>query len=290
MSKIINYTQDLVFIILNYYGHADTIRCVASVLLNFDANIYLIDNSNNENEEDILKNEFSLNNYVHLIFPKENLGFAAGNNLGIKTAIDDGYTKFFLLNNDAVITNRAKSHILRAIQENPSSLISMVIDWGGKNVGFKYYNPYLSLLSDEKKKKNWISYFTGCALIFDINLINSIGFLDDRFFMYGEDIDYSFRAKAMGLPLILIDKKLITHEGSRSSMVSSFFYEYHINRGHILLVRSLGSSMTNKILMYLGRLVLLSVKGVIRSFRYKSLNPLYGVLLAWFTLKIRPNK
>jgi len=40
--------------------------------------------------------------------------------------------------------------------------------------------------------------------------------------------------------------------------------------------------------MYLGRLVLISVKGVIRSFRYKSLNPLYGALLAWFPLRIRP--
>ena len=288
MPSIINRSQDLAFIILNYYGHADTMQCVASILSNFDANIYLVDNSNNKNEEDILKNEFSLNNYVHLIFPKENLGFAAGNNLGIKNAIDDGFTYFFLLNNDAVITNRAKSYIVSAIQENPSSLISMVIDWGGKNVGFKYYNLYLSLLSDEKKKKTWVSYFTGCALIFDINVINRIGFLNDQFFMYGEDIDYSFRAKAMGLPLILIDKKLITHEGSKSSMLSSFFYEYHVNRGHILLVSSLGSSTTNKILMYLGRLVLISVKGVIRSFRYKSLNPLYGALLAWFPLRIRP--
>lgn len=289
MSKTQEPLNKLAFIVLNYFGHNDTIKCIDSILTEFVATIFLIDNSIDLEERRVLKDKYDTNNKVKLFFPKKNIGFSSGVNLGINEAIALNFKYFFLLNNDALLAKGSGEELLNALDNNPSSLISLKVNWAGKSVGLKYYHPYLGLLSDKKESDSWIPYFTGCALVFSKELIEKVGFFDESFFMYGEDIDFSIRAKQNNFSFILLDKKnWIEHYGSKSTKVSSFFYEYHIVRGHFLLTKKLNNNFTTRSLIYILKGSSLFVRALIRSIRYTSLSPLLAYFASPIALEVRP--
>ena len=277
-------------IILNYFGFKDTCSCVKSVRENLDAQIFLVDNSANPEEKKELVGEFSNSSDVTLLFPSENLGFAAGVNLGLKEAIEEGYQRFLLLNNDAVLLPNSGKIFTESITNNPGSLIAPAIIWGENIVKGSYYNKYLGLISDTPYLKGTgsIYYFTGCALAFDKNFIDIVGFLDEDFFFYGEDVDYSNRAMKKNVPLVFIPENLVHHEGSRSAKNASLFYEYHILHAHWLLIFKIIDNPFKKLFAILGKLCVLSMRSVLRCFKFKTLVPFLSLIKAPWHLRVRP--
>ena len=153
-------------IILNYFGFQNTCACVKSVREHLDAQFFLIDNSADNEERERLQEEFSDGSEVVLSFPSENLGFAAGVNLGIKQAIKKGYKYFLMLNNDALLLPGSGEIFTETIINNPGSLIAPTIIWGGNINKGSYYNKYLGLISDTPYFNGYgsIYYFTGCKI------------------------------------------------------------------------------------------------------------------------------
>lgn len=281
--------KKIAVIIINYGSSHDTFLCINSVLNEIkNCKVYLIDNFYDENEAKTINKHYKENYFVTTILLNKNMGFSHAVNIGIKAAILDDIELYLILNNDAAIVQGNGRLLTDFMEKNPYSLITPTIDWNGDIVNKKYYHRYFSLLKDSHPTDIWTHYLTGCSLAFDKAVIDNIGFFDKRFFMYGEDIEFSHRAQSFNIPLKVIPDIVIIHEGSKSSKLASLFYEYHINRGHILLVSSLSNNVLEKIFMYIFRLFLLSLKGLIRSFRFKSFSPLAGSLLAWLPLKIRP--
>jgi len=277
-------------IVLNYFGHKDTNICIESLLKELDATVFLVDNSANKEEKDILLGTYLDNPDVKLYFPEENLGFSKGVNFALEESTRDGHDHFIILNSDAYLMPGSGETITEYMKARPGTIFSPLINWGSGIVGEKYYHRYLSLLSDVKPESSgaWLDYITGCALIFDLTTLERIGRLDERFFMYGEDIEFSHRADNKGINRVVLNDVLIMHEGSASAMKASFFYEYHINRGHILLVSALSDNFVQAFAMYAARFFILVAKGSWRSVKYKSLYPLIACIAAWLPLKVRP--
>ncbi len=275
-------------IVLNYFGLETTKKCIDSVFRELNATVFLVDNSSNAIEKQKLIESFQSNAKVKLLFPNENLGFAAGVNLALKEAVALDFEYFFLLNNDATLKEGSGSEFSSAVVSNPASLISSLILWSNNTVGKISYHKYLSLLSYSGKHLDWIQYLSGCVQVFDKTLLQKTGYFNETFFMYGEDISFSYDVSVAGLPLVLLEKELVIHEGSSAAKKASFFYEYHVNRGHVLLVQSLSNNLIDKVVMYIARLFMLTLKGLLRSFRFKSFTPIAGSLLAWLPLKVRP--
>ena len=283
--------SQLAIIIINFYGHRDTEKCVESVFANLKSKIFLVDNSNSQAERTILTNLFESNSDIQLIFPKENLGFAAGVNLALKNAVKKKYKRFLLLNNDAVLLKGSDKILDDAFEMHHCSLLMPKIKEKTITYSISWYHKYFAFQSRGKKKATsigWFPYFSGCVLGFDHQVINKIGFMDESFFMYGEDVEYSYRALSKGIPLVELKEEMVFHEGSKSTEMNSFFYEYHVLRGHYIL----SFKMFNNSLLCLVSCCIKSIsmffRAIIRSFRYRNFISIKAYLLAPFVVKVRP--
>ena len=284
--------SSIAVIILNYFGSETTQNCICSVQTVLTPDIFLVDNSANQTERSKIMNIYQHNDNVRLLFPSENLGFAAGVNLGIRTALREGFTRFLLLNNDAILLNGARELLLQAYDEWPSALISPIIRWSNQiNKGY-YYHKYLGLILLNKPLNldKWLFFLSGCSLAFDKSFLERVGFLNEIFFMYGEDAELCHRAYANQVPIVLLEDELVVHSGSHSSKAASFFFEYHMLRAHYLLSVLLFDHPLKKILAVFGKLLLLSFRSFYRSIKYRTLAPLTALFVAPLPLKVRPNK
>jgi len=279
-------------IILNYRKIYDTIICIKSLLKIKGIKIFLVQNSENDEETLFLRKYLSNLPQIKIITKKRNLGFAAGVNYAIKIAIDEGFTKYFLFNNDAVLIPNAENIIEEEIKKIKCAILSPAIQWNDGICKKNYYNKYIGLI--ERKRKplgtGWEIYFTGCALAFDIDVLKKIGQFDESFFMYGEDILFCYKARKNRIPLVFIDQVVVFHKGSLSSGLGSFFYEYHMNKMHLLLVNKMIDSTMKKMMTLIVKSGFLTARSIIRSFRYKSLIPIKALILSPFPIKVRPNQ
>lgn len=277
-------------IILNFFGFEDSVSCIRSVRKSSKSVVFLVDNSANENEKEKLEQTFGNDPGIQLIFPQENLGFAAGVNLGLRQALKTGHRHFLLLNNDAVLPADAMDIFAKAFKKHPGSIISPAIMWGGRPNKGNYYQKYLGLKFQKPflKELGSLYYFSGCALGFDKEVLDKIGFLDESFFFYGEDVEFSYRAQKNNIPLILLPELLVTHEGNKSSRAASLFYEYYLNHSHLLLTSKIIDNPIKKVIAYIGKSLFLCVRAIIRSFRYSSILPLWAFLLGPFSFNLRP--
>lgn len=286
----ISENNKIAVIVLNYFDTEATSKCINSVRKTIKSTIFLVDNSAYRIERKKLTSLYQHQEEVHLLFPPENLGFAAGVNLAIKKAVQKGFKRFLLLNNDAVLLNGAGARFRQAFNQWPGTLMAPVIRWGDRINRGNYYHKYLGLLVNDRLPESdaWLYYLTGCALAFDSGFLDKVGLMNEKFFMYGEDIEFTFRALENGVPVKLIEKELVIHKGSHSAVMASFFYEYHMARMHFLLSFILFKHPQQKAISILGKIVVLTSRAIIRSVRYKSLSPLAALILAPLPLKIRP--
>ena len=289
-EKVTN--NKIAVIVLNYFAIQDTMNCINSVRKTLYSKIFLVDNSAELNEKEKLLDIFQKEEDIQMFFPDENMGFAAGANLAITEAVKRDFKWFLLLNNDAVLLDGAQMQLIKAYNQWPSTLIAPTIKWDKRINKGNYYHKYLGLIVNTwiPESNVWFYYITGCALAFDLSFLNTVGYLDDKFFMYGEDIELSFRAKEKGVPIILIEKELVSHKGSHSAMIGSFFYEYHMARMHYLLCFILFKNPLKKILSIMMKTFILTIRAAIRSVRHKSIAPLIALILSPLPLKIRPKR
>lgn len=238
-------------IIVNYNGGDDTLECLRSLeSANTDNHkIIVVDNAS----DDAL---FVLNK-IHDNFPSvkilalpHNHGFAGGVNIGINYALENGAEYVILLNNDTVVAPDFIAQIVSAAEsdkkigivgakiyyfseKNRIWFIGGEFSWtdGGRHIqdGAIDSQPNDTELKDAK-------YVTGCALLIKKQVIEKIGLLDEDFFMYYEDIDWSLSARKAGYRVVVAPAAHIWHKVSRSAvkMGASAIHYYHIRNALLL--------------------------------------------------------
>lgn len=226
-----NGSDTLVYIILlNWNGYRDTIECVESCqkLTYQNFRILIVDNGSTDDSEAILLGRFL---DIKLIQTGDNLGFAGGNNVGIRYAIEHGADYVWLLNNDTVVDAEALSALIQVAEGDKT--VGMV---GSKIV--YHDNPHMlwyagavldperphrlhHLGLNEENRGQYDSvcetgYITGCSLLACKEMIDTIGLLDDGLFLYFEDADWSARSSAAGWKLVYCPSSLVYHKVSLS--------------------------------------------------------------------------
>jgi len=181
-----------------------------------------------------------------------NLGFARANNIGIRRALDDGFDYVLLLNDDTEVA---------------PDFLSILIDKSDKMPNLGMIGP--SILFFEEPEKIWFAgarfhsetctlttpgsnqlddgtntepiesdYITGCALLIKRDTIEKIGLLDERFFLYWEDVDWGLRAKKEGFQNFIIPSSHVWHRVSVSTGgIDAPLRAYHKTRSHLLMAR-----------------------------------------------------
>lgn len=217
-------------ILLNYNGSNDTLECIES-LSNIDYKNYeiiVVDNASSI--EDIAKLE-KVDSQIKLIKSKENLGFAGGNNLGIKYACEAGCDYVLLLNNDTIVEADFLNILVSEIENNDQ--VGMV---GPKIMYFdkkKYiwaaggkidFNKFSAFNLGEKEIDNGqydelkqVDFISGCAMLIKKEVLDKVGGLPEEYFMYYEDVDYSLMVKKLGYKIIYTPTSKIYHKVSIST-------------------------------------------------------------------------
>ena len=269
----------LAIIIVNWNSYNVTAPCLASIRsLNYsNYEVVLVDNGSEDGSGEDLKK-----NFPEIIFLKneKNLGFTGGNNTGIRYAIDQHFDLIMLLNNDTIIDPSFASTLIDTLENDksigaiqPKILYNQErnIIWnaGGELNQFFFLTKPIGLDEkdigqyDQPKEVDWI---TGCCFLVRTEIISKIGPLDDKFFIYYEDSDWSFKIRLEGHKLWYEPSAKIYHEVGMSNRNRSGhnegnispFTRYQIIRNHFFMVRRYSKGF-NKIGAYSNQILKVSM-------------------------------
>ncbi len=260
--------KNVSIIILNWNNWGDTITCLDS-LKNLDYpnyEIVVVDNGSTDESVHELRQTLDPPKGVRpprkttFTINKKNLGFSGGNNVGIKYALDNGADYILLLNNDTVVEPSFLKTLI-GMSENPNSRFPVPNSFGilgprinyfeskdlvwfnGGEFGWPLkYNYHLDFRKKESELKNLepreVDFITGACMLVKRAVFEKIGLLDERFFLYFEDMDFCLRAKKAGFASMIVPQAKIYHKVSAtaSKLQDPIIWYYHV-RNYLLLVK-----------------------------------------------------
>ena len=268
-------------IILNYFGHEDTVACVESLARQQISRIIILENSGSNDERAKLESAFEGFSKVDIIASEDNLGFARGVNHILRQYLSNPFDAFLILNNDTIASPTLIETLVNGMERHGLDCVAPVIYhypetdivWSGGN----YYNRLTGLITHRPHRlPGEMFYLTGCCLLIRRYVFEGAGLLDESFFMYGEDIEFSSRAQRNGFVTGIVPDASLYHRASASSRNNSLFYEYHLTRGHFLLLGTLSRSKNEVYLSSLGKMLCLGLRALVRTMRYGNGNALQG--------------
>jgi GT2 family glycosyltransferase len=215
--------QRVYVLVLNWNNWKDTNECLASLRrLDYDHwNVLVLDNGSTDGSVHRIRERFP---DVEILELGENLGYARGNNAGIRVALERGARYVWLLNNDTTADPKALAALVeRAEVDSSVGAVGSVLFfmdrpnqvqiWGGGRVNFCLGR---SLIFEEPVSEKKLHYLSGASLLIRRGALLSVGLLDEGFFMYWEDTDYCFRLRKAGLLLAVASESRVLHKGSAS--------------------------------------------------------------------------
>jgi GT2 family glycosyltransferase len=236
-------------VVLNWNGLEDTLECLGSLsrLCYPNVQIVVVDNGSRANDVDRIRELFS---HALVLRNPENLGYAGGNNTGIRLALRNGADYVWLLNNDTVVDPECLTQLIAVGETHPRvGLLSPVIyDYDRpRNVQFcgtildwrAQRQITLTSLADRGIRADTAPLtLWGTALLLRRTLAEAIGLFDERYFAYHEDLDYSVRAIKAGFDTRLVPEAAVFHKSGRSLGTDSPLKEYLVVRNWYMLWRS----------------------------------------------------
>lgn len=231
---------DVAIVIVTYNSEDEIGACLESVFAERDAvtqQVIVVDNQSQDGTVDLIRKRFP---EVNLILPGENLGFAAGVNLGVEHS-DAEYV--LLLNPDTVIVRHAIDKVVSFARANPrygiyggrtltpEGELEPSCCWGAPTLwsmflfafGLTTLAPRNRLL-DPESLGDWqrdsvreVGVVTGCFLLASRVVWDELGGFDTRYFMYGEDVDLALRARKAGHAPVICPEAELVHEVGKSS-------------------------------------------------------------------------
>lgn len=244
----------LAVILVNYNGKQYNEACIESVLANrIDGQIRIIvaDNASDDDSMQMLRARYGADERVEMVELDENYGFSYANNVGIRRAMVWGADAALLLNNDTEIESNMLSALLSCAQRHPDSVIVPKICYsddrkciwsaGGSVSPVVQKARHIGLNEEDRgqyEEERRVSFGTGCCLFLPMQVIGRAGLLDERFFLYYEDTEYSFRLREMGIAIYYCPQAVMYHKvGASTKGADSPLCAYYIARNWLLCNR-----------------------------------------------------
>jgi hypothetical protein len=243
--------DNYIIVLINYNNWQDTIECINSLKNSGvkGTNILIIENCSHNDSLEKLKIEAP---GIKLISTNKNLGFTGGNNIGLKYALEKNYDYAILLNNDTIVEGKDSIKVLISVMDKHSDVTlgtgrifyypdkdkiwyngGKLIKWRGMAVHFNYrQNKNEVRLNTETKETDFIS---GCFMCIRLRDLPKLGYLDENFFMYLDDIEYSVRAVKSNLKLLYVPEVVIYHKAVGEEKRTPNLVYYSIRNRRLLI-------------------------------------------------------
>ena len=250
--------------IIDFNGRENTLDCLDSIKIinkkGFEVSIVLVDNFPSKTL--VIPQKYFEALDLKLIKTKENLGFTGGHNAGIKYALSKNADYVLVLNNDVVVAPNLISQLLGVLDKNDNYAIASPKIYFAK--GFEYHKERYNKLEtgrvlwyaggqmdwanviakhrgvDEVDKGQYqkteeTDFATGACLLVKKEVLERVGFFDDKYFLYYEDSDFSQRIRKAGYKIIYVPDAVVWHRNAASAGGSgSSLQDYYISRNRLL--------------------------------------------------------
>jgi len=212
-------------IILNWNGLKDTVECIQSLQrIDYPAfSVMIVDNGSSGGSEARIRDQFPEHT---LIINSENIGFSAGNNIGIQRSLKDGAKYVLLLNNDTEVAPDFLRILVETVEadprigaagpiiyyhEQPQTVWSAGgnLDWSGRAqmIGLNEIDSGQFAGSYQD-----VDFVSGCALLVKTTVLERVGMLDERFFNYFEETEWCVRIRRSGYRIVNAPNARIWHK------------------------------------------------------------------------------
>lgn len=234
-------------IILNWNNWSDTLACFESCrkLTWPEFRIIIVDNNSTDGSEEIFRARCP---DVAIIQAGANLGFAGGNNIGIRHALTTGADYVWLLNNDAVADPDALARLVEALQAAPAaaaagSKIYYHDDperiWFAGGIWARGRLRVRQRGAGQLDKGEYdelcpVGSVSGCSMLIRSTVIREIGLLDESYFLYWEDTDWCARAQKNGYKALFVPTSHVWHKVSATVAARSQQQYYYNTRNGLM--------------------------------------------------------
>jgi len=243
--------KSLCVVLVNYNNAQDTIECLDSLeqCRSFAALVCLVDNHSKDDSSFWLQQKISSSNLnIKFVQSKVNHGFGAGCNLGIQEGERHQCDYFILLNNDTVVSEGFMENFLGLDPSFYNGIVgSQILDYySDRNLvsaGIvnkeNFLVEFVECVKPQKSKE--VDFVSGCFMGIPKEVIQKIGYLSEKFFLYYEDVEYCLRAKKFSIPVVMVPELGVQHKENATVKKESVPYFYYGVRNNAYLVKKYGS-------------------------------------------------
>jgi GT2 family glycosyltransferase len=237
-------------ILLNLNQEHHTRACINSLLeVSFPhLDIVLIDNGSLDGSGERLARDFPT---IRFVRNARNVGFAEGNNIGIRLALENGADYVMLLNNDTIVHRDFIQPLLELAEADERiGVQSGKVYFHSDPKKFWYAGGLFNIEKALAKHRGMFEhdagqfdraeesdFSTGCLMFFSRRALHEVGLLDPSYFIYFEDVDWCLRARRIGWRVMFNPGCVIWHKVSATTTIDSPFYLYLTMRNKILMIR-----------------------------------------------------
>jgi GT2 family glycosyltransferase len=254
--------KQLYIIIINWNGKLDTDSCLQSLQKIYkpalEVHTVVVDNGSTDGSLEYLQQKHP---WAIFLPTGSNLGFTGGNNRGIEFALSHQADYIWLLNNDTVVDRNVLSiissfddpkvgaaaskiyfakgheyHKDRYTEKDHGKVIwyaGGIIDWQNMYASHRGVDEVDHGQYDTTEQT---PFLTGCSFIIKTDVIKTIGLLDDRFYLYLEDLDWSLRIQHAGWKTLYCPASIVWHINAGSSgRPGNAIHEYYFTRNRLLI-------------------------------------------------------
>ena len=238
-------------IIVNFNGYKDTIDCLNSLRKITYSNYVIIVVDNASNNESVAELKKTIHTEV-LLCSESNTGFSGGNNIGIKYALEHDCDYCLLLNNDTEVDQDFLSFLVEvAEQSKGKTVVTPKIRYYSDKTKIWYAGGMLNNITsrtnhiginetdegqyDESKP---VTFVSGCCMLIPREIVDSVGLMEESFFLYCEDLEYCLRITGKGFELRYEPHSIIYHKVNASTGKASNLVTYYTVRNKMYIIRS----------------------------------------------------
>jgi GT2 family glycosyltransferase len=240
--------------VLNWNGWRNTVECVESLARVQEPalGLLIVDNGSTDDSREALAQRLP---QVPLISTGENLGYAGGNNVGIRYWLDRGVENVGLINNDVVVRSDFAAPLVAALEtdrrlglvaplilrrEVPNRVQCAELDVGIP-LGLTRMSGYGETDAGQYDGVRIVEFLMGACLLVRRTVFERVGLLDESFFMYTEEIEFARRVSRAGFRAAVVGHSKVWHRGRAASRQEPGLFLYYGTRNDILVRRAIAT-------------------------------------------------